>query len=90
MIHLHRAFALSDAVSFEKCSQASRACISVVKHISDGDFAFLEPIIGVRALLSILTHVLTYLYTALLVVCCRYSRKGPGCSASFVAAGRSQ
>jgi len=46
MIHLHRAFALSDAVSFEKCSQASQACISVVKHISDGDFAFLEPIIG--------------------------------------------
>ena len=48
MIHLHRTFALSDAVSFEKCSQASRACISVVKQISDGDFAFLEPIIGVR------------------------------------------
>jgi hypothetical protein len=46
MIHLHRAFALTDAVSFEKCSQASRACISVVKHISDGDFAFLEPITG--------------------------------------------
>jgi len=46
MIHLHRTFALNDAVSFEKCSQASRACISVVKHISDGDFAFLEPIIG--------------------------------------------
>jgi hypothetical protein len=46
MIHLHRGFALGDAVSFEKCSQASRACISVVKHISDGDFAFLEPIIG--------------------------------------------
>jgi hypothetical protein len=46
MIHLHRTFALNDAVSFEKCSQASRACVSVVKHISDGDFAFLEPIIG--------------------------------------------
>jgi hypothetical protein len=46
MIHLHRTFAMGDAVSFEKCSQASRACISVVKHISDGDFAFLEPIIG--------------------------------------------
>jgi hypothetical protein len=51
MIHLHRGFALGDAVSFEKCSQASRACISVVKHISDGDFAFLEPIIGVRAIM---------------------------------------
>jgi len=46
MIHLHRTFALSDAVSFEKCSQASRACISVIKHTSDEDFAFLEPIIG--------------------------------------------
>jgi hypothetical protein len=51
MIHLHRVFALSDAVSYEKCSQASRACISVVKHISDREFAFLEPIIAVSALL---------------------------------------
>jgi hypothetical protein len=92
MIHLHRAFALSDAVSFDKCSQASRACISVVKHISDGDFAFLEPIIGVRTLCSILLvmHILIFLYTAMLVVCCRYSRKGLGRSPSFVAAGRSQ
>jgi hypothetical protein len=65
MIHLHRTFALSDAVSFEKCSQASRACISVVKHISDGDFAFLEPIIGVRTLCFILPvmHILNCLYT---------------------------
>lgn len=45
-IHLHRSFALDDAISFDKSSRASRACISVIKHISDRDFAFLEPIIG--------------------------------------------
>ncbi|KAF8973313.1 hypothetical protein BDZ97DRAFT_1912864 [Flammula alnicola] len=45
-IHLHRSFALDDAMSFEKSSQASRDCISVIKQISDRDFAYLEPIIG--------------------------------------------
>jgi len=46
-IHLHRRFALEDSVSFDQCSQAAQACISVIKYISDRDFAFLEPIIGV-------------------------------------------
>jgi hypothetical protein len=45
-IHLHRSFAMDDAMSFDKGSRASRACISIIKHISDRDFAFLEPIIG--------------------------------------------
>jgi len=45
-IYLHRSFAMDDAMSFDKSSRASRACISVIKHISERDFAFLEPIIG--------------------------------------------
>ncbi|KAF9478626.1 hypothetical protein BDN70DRAFT_808426 [Pholiota conissans] len=45
-IYLHRSFALDDPMSFEKSSQAARACVSLIKQISDRDFAFLEPMIG--------------------------------------------
>lgn len=47
-IHLHRSFALDDAMSFEKSSQAAQACITLIKQLSERDFAFLEPMIGVR------------------------------------------
>lgn len=47
IIYLYRPFALDDAMAFDKSSRASRACISIIKHISDQDFPFLEPIIGV-------------------------------------------
>jgi len=46
-IYLHRGFALEDSMSFDQSSRASRACIAVIKYISERDFAFLEPIIGV-------------------------------------------
>lgn len=46
-IHLHRGFALEDSMSFDHSSRASRACIAVIKYISERDFAFLDPIIGV-------------------------------------------
>jgi hypothetical protein len=49
-IHLHRSFALDDPMSFEKSSQAARACVFLIRQISDRDFAFLEPMIGVRPL----------------------------------------
>ncbi|KIM40057.1 hypothetical protein M413DRAFT_73484 [Hebeloma cylindrosporum] len=45
-IHLHRRFALEDSASFDQSSRAARACIAVIKYISERDFAFLEPIIG--------------------------------------------
>ncbi|PPQ68192.1 hypothetical protein CVT25_015024 [Psilocybe cyanescens] len=45
-IYLFRPFALDDAMCFDKSSRASRACISVIKRLSDRDFAFLDPIIG--------------------------------------------
>lgn len=47
-IHLHRSFALDDSMSFEKSSQAAQACITLIKQLSERDFAFLEPMIGVR------------------------------------------
>lgn len=49
-IYLHRSFALDDPMSFKKSSQAARACVSLIKQISERDFAFLEPMIGVRPL----------------------------------------
>ena len=47
MIQLHRSFASDDVVSFEKCAQAARSCIIIIKQLADQDFAFLDPIIGV-------------------------------------------
>jgi hypothetical protein len=52
-IQLHRGFALEDSMSFDHSSRASRACIAVIKYISERDFAFLEPIIGVRFILPV-------------------------------------
>ncbi|KAF8161055.1 hypothetical protein B0H34DRAFT_653334 [Crassisporium funariophilum] len=46
VIHLHRTLAMDDPMSFDKSSRAARTCVSVIKHISDRDFAFLEPITG--------------------------------------------
>lgn len=47
MIHLHRASAHDHSVSFEKCSQAARTCVTVMKHISDQDYPFLDPVLAV-------------------------------------------
>lgn len=46
-IQLYRPFAQDDPIVFEKCSRSARACVSVIKHINDRDFDFLDPIIGV-------------------------------------------
>lgn len=47
MIHLYQPFASDDPVSYDKCSQAARACGEVITQIMDSDFAFLDPILGV-------------------------------------------
>jgi hypothetical protein len=46
LIQLYRPFAQDDPITFDKCSQAARACVSVIKHIAEADFNFLDPIIG--------------------------------------------
>ena len=46
LIQIYRPLASDDPVFFEKCSNAARACVSVVKYINDQDYDFLEPIIG--------------------------------------------
>lgn len=46
-LQLYRPFAQEDPAVFEKCSRSARACVSVIKHIGERDFGFLDPIIGV-------------------------------------------
>ncbi|KAJ7162230.1 hypothetical protein C8R46DRAFT_346459 [Mycena filopes] len=46
IIHLYQRFAPDDAVSYDKCARAARACGTVITHITDPDFAFLDPILG--------------------------------------------
>lgn len=52
MIHLHRASAHDDSISFEKCSQAARLCVTVMKQIPDQDYPFLDPVLAVSTLLN--------------------------------------
>lgn len=52
MIHLYQRFAPDDLVSYDKCAHAARACSTVITHITDPDFAFLDPILGVRSRLA--------------------------------------
>ncbi|KAJ7141101.1 hypothetical protein C8R44DRAFT_866755 [Mycena epipterygia] len=46
MIHLYQRFAPDDLVSYDKCAHAARACSTVITHITNPDFAFLDPILG--------------------------------------------
>jgi hypothetical protein len=47
MINLYYPFGAEDPVSYEKCLRAARFCVSIIKHIADSDYEFLDPIIGV-------------------------------------------
>ncbi|EEB87868.1 hypothetical protein MPER_14601, partial [Moniliophthora perniciosa FA553] len=46
LMHLYQRSAQDDAVAYEKCSQAAKACVAIVKYISDQDYDFLDPILG--------------------------------------------
>jgi hypothetical protein len=50
IIHLYQRFAQDDPVAYDKCSRAASACVSIIKHIGEQDFDFLDPIIGVSCL----------------------------------------
>ncbi|KZT29098.1 hypothetical protein NEOLEDRAFT_1128652 [Neolentinus lepideus HHB14362 ss-1] len=45
-IHLHYRFGQDDLISHDKCLRAASAVVIVIKHISEADFEFLDPIIG--------------------------------------------
>ncbi|KAG2365372.1 hypothetical protein BDR07DRAFT_1374335 [Suillus spraguei] len=46
MINLYYPFGAEDPVSYSKCLRAARCLVSIVKHIADADYDFLDPIIG--------------------------------------------
>ncbi|KAJ7252117.1 hypothetical protein B0H12DRAFT_1233997 [Mycena haematopus] len=46
IIHLHQRFAPNDPVSYDKCSRAARTCGTIITHLTDPDFVFLDPILG--------------------------------------------
>lgn len=46
-IQLYRPFTQNGPATFDKCSRAARACVSVIEHITEQDFALVDPIIGV-------------------------------------------
>lgn len=46
-IQLYRPFAQDDPIIFGKCTQAARACVAVIEHITEQDFGLVDPIIGV-------------------------------------------
>jgi len=45
-VQLYRPFIKDSTATFTKCSQAARACVSVIKQINERDYSFLDPIIG--------------------------------------------
>jgi hypothetical protein len=47
ILHLYQRFAQDDPVTYEKCSAAAKACVAITKYISDQDYDYLDPIIGV-------------------------------------------
>lgn len=47
IIRLYYPFGHEDPVAYEKCLQAARCCVSIIKHIAEADYDFLDPILGV-------------------------------------------
>ncbi|KAF8629149.1 hypothetical protein AX17_005734 [Amanita inopinata Kibby_2008] len=47
VIKLFQSLSAEDVVSFEKCARAARSCTVIIKQLSDQDYAFLDPIVGV-------------------------------------------
>jgi hypothetical protein len=47
IIHLYYPFGTEDPTSYEKCLRAARSIVTVINHLSEVDYDFLDPIIGV-------------------------------------------
>jgi hypothetical protein len=46
ILHLYYPFGTQDPASYEKCLRAARSIVTIIKHLSDVDFDFLDPIVG--------------------------------------------
>ncbi|KAF7322228.1 Fungal-trans domain-containing protein [Mycena kentingensis (nom. inval.)] len=45
LLHLFTPFASDDRGSYDKCARAARSCNAIIAHISEPDFAFLDPVV---------------------------------------------
>ena len=52
VVHLYYPFGTEDPTSYQKCLRAARAIVTIIKHLSEVDFEFLDPIIGVSRFAS--------------------------------------
>jgi len=69
-IHLYHPFGHEDPVAYEKCLGAARCCVSITKHITEADYEFLDPILGVSPpLLCFVVRFLIVSFLALLDGC---------------------
>ena len=50
MIRLHQPFIADDQLSREKSVRAARSIAMVAKHVTDPDFEYLDPLMGVRTI----------------------------------------
>lgn len=46
LVRLHYRFSENNHLRHEKCLQAARACLLIIRHIGDADYDYLDPIIG--------------------------------------------
>lgn len=58
LVRLHYRFSENNHLRHEKCLQAARACLLIIRHIGDADYDYLDPIIGVST---------TYIYSFLVL-----------------------
>lgn len=47
VLNLYQKFAQDDPVAYDKCSAAAKAVVAITKYISEQDYDYLDPIIGV-------------------------------------------
>jgi hypothetical protein len=59
VLQLYQRFAQDDPVTYDKCSAAAKACATITKYISEQDYDYLDPIIGVSCSISCSNSVLT-------------------------------
>ncbi|KAG6897529.1 hypothetical protein C0992_000514 [Termitomyces sp. T32_za158] len=46
LVQLYRPLAQDDPIVFDRCARSARACVAIIKHISDLDYKYLDPIVG--------------------------------------------
>ena len=87
MIHLSSLFGDRDPTAYEKSLRAAKCCVSIVKYITEADYEFLDPVLGV-CIHALFQACLIALLIAVLGVCCGYPHSEFVCYRDFMAFGR--